>query len=134
MPRNVPSDPDSDQNRAFPEAQEFHDQILATPDEQPEGWVEQARFRERYGLPPFRPPRFRDGTLLSDNIAALESELGVDIDLVARDVRHDGWVVEIDGHQAFRFDHYRDDAANTIVEMTTDEFVGAVWSAIDEHP
>lgn len=134
MFRDVPPDPDSDQNRAFPKAQEFHDRILANPDEQPEGWVEQARFRERYSLPPFRPPRFRDGELLEDKLAALESDLGVDIDLVARDVRREGWVVEIDGHRAFRFDHHRDDAANTIIEMTTDEFASAVRSAIDEHP
>lgn len=95
--------------------------------------MEQARFRERYGLPPFRPLRFRDGALLNETIKALESDVGVDIEIVARDVHREEWAIEVDGRQAFRFEHHRDDAANTVVEMTAAEFEAAIERAVHDR-
>lgn len=133
MPRDVPPDPETDQKRPFPEAQSVHDRILSSPDDHPEGWVEQAQFRERYGLPPFRPPRFRDSALLDETIGVLELEVGVDIEIVARDVHREGWAVEVDGRRAFRFEHHRDDAANTVVEMTSTEFEAAIERVVRDR-
>lgn len=132
MPRSDPPDPARDQAGPFPEEREIHEEVLSAPEQYPSGWVEQARFRERYNLPPFRPPRFTDGVTVNSVVDSLEAEYGVDISLVAYAVRRDGWWVEIDGTPAFRIRRHRDDAANTVIEMTSDEFESQVEEAIDE--
>ena len=121
MGRDAPPDPETDQHRTFERATRIHERIRATPAEYPAGWVEQVRFRERYDLPPFRPPRFADGTRVRKTTEALESEFGVEVGFSSTGV-DEGWRVEIDREPAFAIDRYRDDAANTVIEMTAEAF------------
>jgi hypothetical protein len=130
MPRRTPPDPDVEQARDFPEARSVHEAILDDPEEYPKGWVEQARFRDRYDLPPFRPPRLSDGGRLDEVVADLRSKHGVDVGFVERYVG-DGWYVEVDGEVAFPVDRYRDDAANTVVGLDRADFVDRVAEALD---
>jgi hypothetical protein len=129
MGRDAPPDPETDQNRPFERAARIHDRIRTTPSEYPAGWVEQVRFRERYDLPPFRPPRFTDGTRVRETTEALESAFGVEIVFTSVDV-DEGWRVEIGRDPAFAIDRYRDDAANTVIEMTAEEFEERVAGAL----
>ncbi len=131
MPRSDPPDPATDQTGPFPETRATHDRILDDPGDYPPGWVEQARFRERYDLPPFRPPRFSDDVTVADVVASLADELDVSLSLVAYDVRTDGWWIEIDGTRGFRIPRHRDDAANTVIEMTADEFEARVTAVVE---
>jgi len=91
--------------------------------------VEQARFRDRYDLPPFRPPRFLDDTPVHPVVSALEAELGVEVTFVERDVGS-GWAVQLDGNHAFTVERQRDVATNVVVPISPSEFRGAVESAI----
>lgn len=108
----------------------IQDAVLDSPEEYPDGWVEQARFRERYDLPPFRPSRFSDGTPVHGVVSELEDELDAEVTFVARDIEAEGWTVEVDGERACRVDRTRDDAANTVVEMTAEEFRQAIENAV----
>ena len=130
MTRETPPDPDTDQRRPFPEARAVHEAVLSTPGEHPDGWVEQARFRERYDLPPFRPPRFEDGRRVDETVDRIERERGVAISFAAYDVREEGWVAEIDGRRAFPVDRRRSDAANVVFEMTEAAFEERVETAL----
>lgn len=130
MTRDTPPDPETDQRRAFPEAQSVHRAILSSPDEYPDGWVEQARFRERYDLPPFRPPRFEDGGRVRETVDRIERERGVEISFTAYEVHDEGWVTEIDGRRAFSFERRRSDAANVVFELTEAAFVDRVEDAL----
>lgn len=132
MPRSNPPDPADDQTGPFPEERSVHETILSSPDEYPSGWVDQARFRERYDLPPFRPPRFADDVRVASVVESLEEAYSVTISLVAYDVRGEGWWIEIDGEPAFQVQRYRDDAANTVVETTSDEFEERCRDAVGE--
>ncbi len=129
MGRDAPPDPETDQNRTFGTALQVHTRIKSDPSAYPSGWVEQVRFRDRYELPPFRPPRFSDGTRVRETIESLEDELAIEIGFTATDVE-EGWWVEIDRTPAFRIDRYRDDAANTVIEMTADAFVDRIREAL----
>jgi glycosidase len=131
MGRDAPPDPETDQQRSFEKASRIHARIRKTPSEYPAGWVEQVRFRERYDLPPFRPPRFLDGARVHETVDALEAEFDVDIGFTSTDV-DEGWWVEIDRELAFGIDRYRDDAANTVIEMSADRFERRVREAIAE--
>jgi hypothetical protein len=132
MGRDAPPDPETDQNRTFETAARIHDRIRASPSEYPPGWVEQVRFRERYDLPPFRPPRFADGTRVRETIEALDAEFGVEIAFSSADVDR-GWRVEIDREPAFAIERYRDDAANTVVEATAEEFEERIRRTLSER-
>lgn len=127
MPREDPPTPD--QQRAVDVENAIQEAVLETPEAYPDGWVEQARFRERYDLPPFRPPRFADGTPVHEVIPDLEAELGVSVTFVARDIEAEGWTVEVDGARACRVDRTRDDAANTVVGMDAEAFREAIRKA-----
>ena len=134
MPREAPPDPEHDQDRSFPEARAIHERILAHPDNHLEGWVEQACFRERYDLPPFRPPRFVDGTSVAETVSALEVQLDISIEFVAYDIDRGGWLVKVDDERVFRFEQYRDDAANSVVDMDQCAFIDAVHEAARDEP
>lgn len=114
--------PEIDQAGEFPDAAAIHEAVLANPREYPEGWVEQARFRRAHDLPPFRPPRFADGERIANVVASIRAEHGVSISFVAYDVERTGWQVEVDGEVAFDVDRYRDDAANTVVGLSSEGF------------
>ena len=116
------SDGDED-GRRFDAARRHHEAILADPASVPAGWVEQARFRDRYDLPPFRPPRFEDGTHVRDAVAELESRFDARIEFVRRESE---WVVETDDEGAFRVERRRDAATNVVVGMSAREFRSAV--------
>lgn len=126
MPRDNPPHPESDQNQQFEAAQQIHCQIKMEPQEYPEGWVEQVRFREQHGLPPFRPAQFLDDVRVWDVVTGLEDELDISINFVSMgDTRT--WDVHIDNTVTFHVNRSRNDAANTIVELTADEFIRKVY-------
>lgn len=118
MASRPPPDPKTDQVGSFPDAQAIHDRILDEPTEWPDGWVEQAQFRDRYDLPPFRPPRFSDETTARSVIESIATELDVSIDFVY----DDGWMVVVDDMAAFPVDRWRDDAANTVIALDSETF------------
>lgn len=115
----------------FEAARRRHEAILAAPASFPPGWVEQARFRDRYDLPPFRPPRFLDDTTVRSVVSALEAEHDIEVTFVERDVGS-GWSVEIDRTQAFTVDRGRDAATNVVVPMSSAAFREAIEAALSE--
>ncbi len=120
-----------DDSPGFEAARRRHGAILAAPESFPAGWVEQARFRDRYDLPPFRPPRFRDDTPVHPVVSSLEAEHDVEVTFVERDVGS-GWSVEVDGSHAFTVERKRDAATNVVVPMSPSAFRAAVEAAIPE--
>ncbi len=131
MGRDRPPDPATDQQRTFEKASRVHARIRANPSEYPDGWVEQVRFRERYDLPPFRPPRFADGSPVHETVERLEREFDVEIEFTTDGEA--GWWVELDRELAFEIDRYRDDAANTVIETPAEAFADRVRAALSER-
>lgn len=130
MVRDDPPDPDRDQRRPFSAVRAVHDEIRADPEAYPGGWVEQVRFRERYELPPFRPPRFVDGVPVHETVSDVESRHGVDVEFAA--YAPGEWLVELGGERAFRVARRRDDAANTVVQCSASEFRDRVERAVED--
>ncbi|PSP76230.1 hypothetical protein BRC86_01875 [Halobacteriales archaeon QS_3_64_16] len=129
MSRDTPPDRDRQRSRGFPDARSVHGEINSAPEEYPKGWVEQVRFRERYDLPSFRPPRFADGKRVREVVRALEAEHGITLSFVSDGESSGEWIVEIDGRDGFRVARRRDDASNTVVEMTAADF----RDRVEEH-
>lgn len=116
--------------RQFAAARRSHEAILGDPESVPPGWVEQARFRDRYDLPPFRPPRFEDGTRVRPVVEALETRFDACIEFVER---NSTWVVELDGDRAFPVERWRDGATNVVIDMSAPEFRSAVEQAFSDR-
>lgn len=122
MSRDTPPDPDRQRTKRFPDARSVHEAIRATPEAYPDGWVEQVRFRAEYDLPPFRPPRFADGTGVREAVGEIEAEHGIDVSFVRYGTSTTEWTVEIGDEKAFSVLRYRDDASNVVVETAAREF------------
>lgn len=122
-------DGDGDERR-FETARRHHEAILAHPESVPPGWVEQARFRDRYDLPPFRPPHFEDGVDVRGVIEELEARFGVRIRFVERDST---WAVELDGERELPVERRRDGATNVVVGSSAAAFRAAVERALQNR-
>jgi len=62
---------------------------------------------------------------------SLQTTYGIEVSFVTHDV-NEGWYVEMNGQRAFEIDRYRNDAANTIIGMTSGEFEEQVLRVLDE--
>lgn len=89
----------------------------------PDWWQEAVEEFRQYGLRPYRPPRFQDGTLRHDVVDELEDELDADIRFVGIDTRYgDDWTVMVDGTAVGTVPRRRDQDGFTVFEMNADEF------------
>lgn len=89
----------------------------------PAWWRENQRLRDQLGLPPYEPPRFRDGTPTYRVTDDLEAEHECTIRFRGKNTSYpDEFDVVVDGSPAFRVGRHRDENANTVYELTADEF------------
>lgn len=98
----------------------------------PDWWRHAVLEHRRYGLRPYRPPRFEDGVLKYEVVTALEARLGVDLRFVGRNAAYgDDWTVEVNGEPIGTIARYRDTEGYSVYEMGSDEFVEWVESAVE---
>lgn len=89
----------------------------------PEWWQRGIREHRAFGLRPYRPPRFVDGTITVFLIDQLEEALDVTIDLYGTAIESDdAWTIVVDGAPVGSVDHYRDPAGYSVYDMTSDAF------------
>ena len=89
----------------------------------PDWWQEAIVEFEDHGLPPYRPPRFEDGTLKHEVVDKLETEFAVTIDFMGINTHPgDEWLVRIDGDPIGRIEHGRAAARFSVFGMTAEEF------------
>lgn len=102
-------------------------------DERPEWWVENRRLKEEMGLREYVPPRFDDGVYAHDIVPVLEAELECTIRFVAFNPDRPGdWRVEVDSRVAFAVERLRDDAGNSVYDISSDAFADRIRSALSE--
>ncbi len=93
------------------------------PDDLPEWWAENQRIREELNLPPYRPPRFEDGTYTHEVTSRLEEEYDCSIRFASVNPRYpEDWSIEVDGRAVASIGRHRDENGNTVYETTTSEF------------
>jgi hypothetical protein len=100
------------------------------------GWWQRAiaHFEER-DLAPYRPPRFADGTLEPGVVRALETELGVSIELRCKNATLGAdWTVLVDGDDVVTIGRHRSRERYTVFELTAEEFRERVRSALEDRP
>lgn len=98
----------------------------------PDWWRRSIEEFEAFGLRPYRPPRFADGTLKHEVVADLEVTLGVELSVRGVDVTHgDDWTVFVDGEPVGSVGHHRDPAGYSVFEADADEFERLVREAVE---
>lgn len=101
--------------------------------ELPEWWRKTKREFEEYGLRPYRPPRFEDGTLKYETVDRLEEELDVEISFTSIESPYtDVWEVRIDGEIVDRVGRFRSPNGYTVYEIESGEFAELIESAVGE--
>lgn len=101
-------------------------------DELPEWWQRAIEEHKRYGLRPYRPPRFEDGTLKHVVVDRLEDREDVNIDFIDLDISDDRWQIRLDGDVVGTIGRRRSTDGYTVFEMDADEFTDYVRSRIEE--
>lgn len=97
----------------------------------PEWWREAVELHREYGLRPYRPPRFADGTLKHEVVPELEAELGVDIRLSGIDARYgDDWTLLVDGDPVAEIPRQRSPEGYTVYELDPGAFERLVRDAL----
>lgn len=98
----------------------------------PNWWINNQRLRDEMGLPEYRPPRFCDGTYTHETVSKLETELDIALCFRGFDTRYsDDFTVVADGEPLFDVGRKRDNAGNTIYQVTNEEFRKRVESALN---
>jgi len=99
----------------------------------PEWWRKNERLREQTGLPPYEPPRFEDGTPTFRVTDELEAKYDCTIRFMGKNTRYpDGFFVTVDGTPVMRVGRHRDDNANTVYEMDTEQFRNRIEEELDD--
>lgn len=99
----------------------------------PDWWQQAAAEHETYGLRPYRPPRFEDGTIVPSLIEDLESTYEIDIKLLGVNALYgDAWSVYIDGEAAFEIDRHRDPDGYTVFEESSQKFTQLIEETVTE--
>lgn len=89
----------------------------------PEWWRKNERLCEQMGLPPYEPPRFKDGTPTFRVTDKLESEYDCMIRFMGKNTTYpDSFLVTVDGTPMMRVGRHRDGNANTVYEMDAEQF------------
>ena len=97
----------------------------------PEWWRRSIEEFRQFGMRPYRPPRFADGSLVPAVIRALEDEFDVGIQLRAIDPEEaDDWEVWVDGQSVGQIPHERLGEGYTRYEVTREEFRTLVASGV----
>lgn len=93
----------------------------------PDWWREAILEFHEHGLPPYRPPRFEDGTLEREVVGRLEDRHDVEIDFIGIDTLHnDDWTVRVDGEPIGEVPHSRAADRAPLYGVTSEEFVELV--------
>ena len=107
---------------------------MSEPDDVPEWWRENERFKVEMGLPVYEPPRFADGTYTYEVVGRIEAERDCRVRFIGVDTRYaEDWEVRVDGETAFEVGRRRDDNGNTVYQVTTDHFEAAMRNFLDEN-
>lgn len=99
--------------------------------ELPDWWRRAIEEHREYGLRPYRPPRFRDGTLKHTVIEPIEDEYDVTIGFIDLDIDDDSWQIRIDGDIVGEIERRRSTEGYTVFEMEADEFERYIRSRIE---
>lgn len=100
----------------------------------PEWWRRAIEEFEAHDLRPYRPPRFEDGSLAHEAIAALEEEFGIDIGFGSVDTDYrEEWTVRIDDEPIGIVGRHRSYEGYTVYELERARFESLVRDAIEER-
>ena len=103
-------------------------------EDRPDWWAENARRREEMDLPPYRPPRFEDGTYTHEIVPKLEDEHDCSIRFASVNPSYpEDWSVEVDGRPVVSIGRHRDEAGNTVYELSAAEFEERIEAALGEE-
>lgn len=98
----------------------------------PEWWRRNIEEARRYGLRPYRPPRFADGEFVPPVVEKLESETGRAVRLrTLRPEESGAWEVLLERDRVATLDRYRHSDGYSVYRIESAEFERLVREAAD---
>lgn len=90
---------------------------------QPDWWRQNESLKQSYELPSYDAPRFQDGPYVHRVVSSIENELDIQVRLINSEPVENGlWQISIDGDSIEEFGRYRDEDANSVFEIHSEEF------------
>ncbi|WP_436348135.1 hypothetical protein [Natronorubrum sp. FCH18a] len=104
-----------------------------SPDEQPSWWKQNEQLRAELDLPTYDAPVFTDETYVHEVVSALEEEYRCDIQFADPTPGADNdWEIRVNGRPVRTVRRWRDSEANTVFEMTSQEFRETITEVFDD--
>lgn len=97
----------------------------------PQWWQENVKEFQAHNMRPYRPPQFKDGSIVPELVNELQEQLGVDVKLQKRDPQNDAgenphqehdWDVLIDGERISTVPRYRAPEGYSVYDIGSDAF------------
>lgn len=102
--------------------------------ELPDWWRKAKEEFEAYGLRPYRPPRFEDGTLKYEIVDELEAELGVEISFTCiESTAAEEWEIRVENEIVGHVGRFRSPEGYTVYEIDSDEFVDLIRTIVRDR-
>lgn len=130
MPVAVTDDVEALADRA-PGADEDDPYADVDIDALPEWWQRGIREHRAYGLRPYRPPQFADGTLYPPLKRELAERLGIDLTLICYDVEENVWDVLVAGDRIGEIERRRSPEGYSVIDTSPSDFEELVREAVD---
>ena len=92
----------------------------------PDWWRDLVEEFKEYGLRPYCPPQFADGTLKHEVVSTLEAELEVAIRFIRPPNESEGWIILVDDEPITSVGHHRDVEGYSVYEMDGETFASVV--------
>lgn len=106
---------------------------MCSEDEKPTWWKKNEQYKQRLGIPEYRPPRFEDSVYTHTVVAELEEKYDCTIRFVGIDSNYpDDWQVRIDGEPTIEIGRHRDPNGNTVYELESEQFEAAVEKLLED--
>jgi hypothetical protein len=99
----------------------------------PDWWDTNQNLRDRYSLPEYNAPRFKEGTYTYEVVSEIEDQYACDVRFIGINTRYpEDWEIRIDGDRVADIARRRDSDGNTVFEMTAEEFREVVEASFEE--
>ena len=99
----------------------------------PEWWRKNESIREDMGLPEYEPPRFEDDVYVHDVVPYIEEQHDVSVQFVGVNTEYgDDWEIRLDLEPVLSIGRHRDEAGNTVFEVSAHDVVDALEATLDK--
>jgi hypothetical protein len=98
---------------------------------QPDWWQQNELLKQSYELSSYDAPRFQDDPYVHEVVSSIEDELDIQVRFINSEPVENGlWQISINGNSIEEFGRYRDEDANSVFKIHSEEFRESIHQSV----